>query len=371
MPTIVITLFGSPKDTERKIREHCSGLTWLQDFMGLHEVALHILYHKGQIRRCAQHLLKLGKMVLTPHQCEILLPKDASMLYRGTLHVQASTENSTRICTLGGFVTVGSTLYGFSVKHGIEAGIEDNGDEEDEDCDGKNDEVDDQKPVKIRHNARNENIQYYKYRQGNTSSRELRLGDAKLHYRSASHGTSTNAGFSPVTVPVEVSKDRVTVNALFIPSLLSINPSTDFKRPQFDYDWALLDLSELSAEELDSILTAGTSRGKPIHGVLPERIEAQGRVSISVAGNPPLYGYLSSTPSSLDFGESLYDVRLITLDEPLGKSFSETSSLAILIEGRGWMFGRLGDAEWLSLWLYRSRKERCSLDIHGPNSPSL
>lgn len=371
MPAIVITLFGSSRDTERKIKEHCSGLTWLQEFMALHEVALHILYKKGQIRRCAERLLEFGKIVLTAHQCEILLPKDASTLYGGTLHVRASTESSKKICTLGGFITVGSTLYGLSVKHGIEAGIEDNGDEEDDDCDGKIEEIDGQKPVQIRHNARNDNIQYYRYRQGNTSTIKPRLGDAKLQPHSASYGTSTTAGFSPVAVPVKVSEDCVTVNALFIPSPLSINPPTDFKHPQFDYDWALLDLSKLSAEELDSILTAGTPRGKQVHGVLPERVEAQGRVSLSVAGSPPLYGYLSSTPSSLDFGESLYDVRLITLDDPLGKSFSETSSLAILIEGRGWMFGRLGDAGWLFMWLYHSCEKRCSLDIHGPNSPSL
>lgn len=351
--------------------EHCSGLTWLQEFMGLHKVALHILYHKGQIRRCAAQQLKLGKMVLNQHQCEILLPKDAFMLHGGTLQIQISTESSTTICTLGGFITVGSTLYGLSVKHGIEAGIEDNGDEEDDDYDGNNHELDGQKPMKMRHNARNEITQYYQNWQGKTSSRELGLGDASPHHRSPSYGTYTTAGFSPVTLPVEVSKDRVTVNALFIPSPLSINHVTDFKHSQFDYDWALLDLSELSAEELDSILTAGTPRGKPIYGVLPNRIEAQGRVYLSVAGHPPLYGYLSSTPSSLDFGESLYDVRLITLDEPLGESFSQTSSLAILIEGRGWIFGRLGDTGWPSLWFYRSGKERCSLGIHGPDSPGL
>lgn len=315
-PFIVITC-GDLR-TRKKVEKLCKNLKWLRVLAKSYNIKFAALV--AEITLTAGLAPLVTGMQAIDDSCSVDVPDSATTFCGQRIYITHSDGLSASQCTFGGLIAVDGTLYGLTAGHpfatqNITAEAEF--------------EIDvGRQPVD------------YPEESENSETDTTSDPDFIFSHDSSDDGEQTSGASSTSTGPLSDTHNAIDwssqpgknltdtaksgVKPRQVEVLLPTTPSIvslPRHRLTFNLDWALIGISNLPYVLPNQVILRETEGGdaSPILGTPPAQFEPRGEVIVLTTINGPQSGYLNASPASLKIGGGLYDVRMITLSQTLGK----------------------------------------------------
>jgi hypothetical protein len=315
-PFVVITC-GDVR-TRKKVEKLCKKLKWLRVLAKSYNIKLAALV--AEITLTAGPAPLVQGMRAIEDSCSVDVPDSTKTCCGQTIYISHFRNSPASQCTFGGLIEIDGTLYGLTAGHPF--GAQNTAAEAEFEMDVGRQSLD------------------WPEESENSENDATSDSDFVFSHDSSDDGEQTSDSSTTSTDPVSTKNTAIsasnlpgkdstaaakyTATSTQVNVLLPITRSTvslPLHGLHFNLDWALIDVSNLPSVLPNQVPSRENEDGKdfPILGALPAQFEPCGDVTVLTAVNGPQYGYLNASPASLKIGGSLYDVRLITFSQILGK----------------------------------------------------
>lgn len=303
-PSIVITC-GDLR-TKKKVEKLCKNLKWLRVLAKSYNIKFAALV--AEIILTAGPAPLVTGMQAIDDSCSVDVPESAKTFCGQMIYITRSDSLPASQCTFGGLIAVDRTLYGLTAGHPFAT-----------------QNITAQADFEI-----NVGRQSLDYPEDSESSETDTTSDSDFIFshdssdngEQTSGASITSTSSQPSKSPTGTAKSRVKYRHVdvLLPATPSIVSPPQY-RLSFNLDWALIDVSNLPYVLPNQVILRETEGGdaSPILGTLPAQFEPSGEVTVLTTINGPQSGYLNASPASLKIKGCLYDVRMITLSQTLGK----------------------------------------------------
>lgn len=310
-PTLIISCGDALM--KKKVEKTFKSQGWLQELLKANGIMLVVHVAKTPMS-AGPATNSSGSLQLDKYYAVQLLPFDATTSCGQALLANVYTQVQ-RNCTLGGLLMVNGEILGLTARHPFEA--------HEAEQEMAHLDVPDAAPY-AEHLEKDESSEssdepfvFNEDNGGSSSASSVSLqedADFASHLHESSSQGQTNSP-SVISSSTEFHPPQLALVPLSTP--VDPLPLDDVLG---DYDWALLKALPPSVRSQPNKVAYIDSRHDiPIEGVFSEL--AYGEVTIIIASIGPQLGCLHSSPVTMKIDEAVLDVRLITLERTLRKSF--------------------------------------------------